>query len=139
MSELLDKDLRYVVKTMSLRNLELLTYEIRDFLISSVSGTGGHLASNLGVVELTVALHHVFDIDRDKIVWDTGHQVYVHKVLTGRAKDFSTLRQLGGISGFPKTGEDASDVYNSGHSSASVSAAMGLAEARDINGDDYNV
>jgi 1-deoxy-D-xylulose-5-phosphate synthase len=124
---------------MTLRNLELLTYEIRDFLISNVSATGGHLASNLGVVELTIALHRVFDVDIDRIVWDVGHQVYVHKILTGRAGEFSTLRQYGGISGFPKTGEDPSDVYNSGHSSSSISAAMGLAEARDIKGESHNV
>jgi len=124
---------------MSLRNLELLTYEIRDFLISSISETGGHLASNLGVVELTVALHRVYDIDHDRILWDVGHQIYVHKLLTGRAKDFASLRQYGGISGFPNTSEDASDVYKSGHSGASVSAAMGLAEARDLNGEDFHV
>ena len=124
---------------MSIRNLELLTYDIRDFLISSVCETGGHLASNLGVVELTVALHRVFDIDRDRIFWDIGHQVYVHKILTGRADSFSELRQYGGISGFPNIEEDSSDVYNSGHSSSSVSAAMGLAEARDLSGEDYNV
>jgi len=139
MSGLIDKDLKNKIKTMSLRNLELLTYEIRDFLISSVGETGGHLASNLGVVELTIALHRVFDVDRDRIVWDVGHQVYVHKILTGRADRFGKLRQYGGISGFPKTGEDPSDVFNSGHGSASISAAMGLAEARDISGEDYNV
>ena len=139
MGKLIEKGLRKKIKTMSLRNLELLTYEIRDFLISSVSESGGHLASNLGVVELTVALHSVFDVDSDRIIWDVGHQVYVHKILTGRANAFPELRQYGGISGFPKTGEDPSDVYNSGHSSASISAAMGLAEARDLKGDDYNV
>ena len=126
-------------KRMSRRELELMTYEIRDFLISNVSSTGGHLASNLGIVELTVALHRVFDVNKDRIVWDAGHQVYVHKILTGRAEDFPTLRQYGGISGFPNTGEDPSDTYNSGHSSTSISAAMGLAEARDIIGEDYHV
>ena len=124
---------------MSLRNLELLTYEVRDFLISRVSRTGGHLASNLGVVELTVALHRVFDVDRDRIVWDVGHQVYVHKILTGRAEGFAGLRQYGGLSGFPKTGEDAADVFNTGHGSTSISAAMGLAEARDIRGEGHHV
>ena len=139
MSSLIKKNLKKSVKTMSIRNLELLTYDIRDFLISNVCETGGHLASNLGVVELTIALHRVFDIDRDRIFWDIGHQVYVHKILTGRADSFSELRQYGGISGFPNTEEDSSDVYNSGHSSSSVSAAMGLAEARDLNGENFNV
>ena len=139
MGSLTNKNIRKRVKTMSLRNLELLTYEIRDFLISNISGTGGHLASNLGVVELTVALHRVFDIDQDRILWDVGHQIYVHKILTGRAQEFSSLRQYGGLSGFPKTGEDPSDVYNSGHSGSSISAAMGLAEARDLNEDNYHV
>jgi len=139
MGSLYAKNLKKRIKTLSMRNLELLTYEIRDFLISSIGETGGHLASNLGVVELTVALHRVFDIDRDRIVWDVGHQVYVHKILTGRAEAFHDLRHYGGISGFPRTAEDPSDVYNSGHSSASISAAMGIAEARDLKGDDYNV
>ena len=139
MAGLIRKDIRSKIKKMSRRNLELLTYEIRDFLISSVSVTGGHLSSNLGVVELTVALHHVFDVDRDRVVWDVGHQVYAHKMLTGRAGMFNTLRQYGGVSGFPDTGEDPSDVYNSGHSSSSISAAMGLAEARDISGEDHHV
>ena len=126
-------------KQMRLRELDLMTYEIRDFLISNVSATGGHLASNLGIVELTVALHRVFDVDRDRIVWDVGHQVYVHKILTGRAEDFQSLRQCGGISGFPKTEENPSDVYNSGHSSTSISVAMGLAEARDLRGEDHHI
>jgi len=139
MGQIIDKYVANKGKHMSRRELELLTYEIRDFLISNVSATGGHLASNLGVVELTVALHRAFDVDSDRIVWDTGHQVYVHKILTGRAGDFPSLRQHGGISGFPNTGEDPTDVYNSGHASASISAAMGLAEARDIRGEDYNV
>ena len=141
MGKLIDK---YVAgkrkgKRMSRRELELLTYEIRDFLISNISVTGGHLASNLGVVELTVALHRVFDVDTDRIVWDVGHQIYVHKILTGRADGFQTLRQAGGLSGFPNTAEDPSDVYNSGHSSTSISAAMGLAEARDIKREDHHV
>jgi len=141
MSKLIDK---YITskrngKRLNRRELELLTYEIRDFLISNISVTGGHLASNLGVVELTVALHRVFNVDRDRIVWDIGHQIYVHKILTGRAGDFSTLRQLGGMSGFPNTDEDPSDVYNSGHASASISAAMGLAEARDMRGENHHV
>ena len=139
MGSLETQNLKKRVKAMSIKNLELLTYEIRDFLISSISAKGGHLASNLGVVELTVALHRVFDLDSDRILWDVGHQVYVHKILTGRADGFSELRDFGGISGFPKTNEDPSDAYNSGHSSASISAAMGLAESRDLNGEKYNV
>ncbi len=90
------------IKKMDIRQLELLSYEIRDMLISTVSDTGGHLASNLGVVELTIALHKVFDAPRDRIVWDVGHQSYVHKLLTGRGASFKSLRQLGGMSGFPK-------------------------------------
>ncbi|MDR1069056.1 MAG: 1-deoxy-D-xylulose-5-phosphate synthase [Clostridiales Family XIII bacterium] len=124
---------------MSIDELRLLSYEIRDFLIHSVAETGGHLAPNLGVVELSIALHRVFDVSRDKIVWDVGHQSYVHKILTGRADKFGTLRQYGGISGFPKSAESVTDIYNSGHSSTSISAAMGLAEARDILNQDHNV
>jgi 1-deoxy-D-xylulose-5-phosphate synthase len=124
---------------MSADELRLLSYEIRDFLIHSVAKTGGHLAPNLGVVELSIALHRVFDAAADKIVWDVGHQSYVHKILTGRADKFDTLRQYGGISGFPKSGESVTDIYNSGHSSTSISAAMGLAEARDILKQDHNV
>jgi len=141
MSKLIEKYIegKQSGRRLSRRELELLTYEIRDFLISNISATGGHLASNLGVVELTVALHRVFNVDRDRIVWDAGHQIYVHKILTGRAGEFSTLRQIGGISGFPNTDEDLSDVYNSGHASASISAAMGLAEARDMRGENHHV
>jgi 1-deoxy-D-xylulose-5-phosphate synthase len=132
-------DFQEHIHKMSNRELELLTYDIRDFLISSVAKTGGHLASNLGVVELTVALHRAFDVCRDKLIWDVGHQSYVHKILTGRAGEFGTLRSFGGLSGFPKTCEHVSDVYNSGHSSSSISAAMGLAEARALTGEDYHV
>jgi 1-deoxy-D-xylulose-5-phosphate synthase len=124
---------------MSIGELELLSYEIRDFLIRSVARTGGHLAPNLGVVELTLALHRAFDVSSDKIVWDVGHQSYVHKILTGRASKFGTLRDFGGISGFPKICEDSADVYNSGHSSTSISAATGLAEARDILNQKHHV
>lgn len=120
------------LKNMSLDELDLLSYSIRDFLISKVSATGGHLASNLGVVELTLALHKVFDSPKDKIIWDVGHQTYVHKILTGRAKDFDTLRQLDGLSGFPKSKESVHDIYDTGHSSVSISAAAGLAAARDL-------
>lgn len=127
------------LKTMDSKELELLAYAIRDFLIEKVSRTGGHLASNLGVVELTMALHKVFDSPRDKIIWDVGHQSYVHKILTGRADAFDGLRQMNGISGFPKTKESLHDVYETGHSSTSVSAAAGMAAARDLKGEDYEV
>ena len=127
------------LKNMSERDLELLTYEIRDFLIEKVSRNGGHLASNLGVVELTIALHRVFDSPKDKIIWDVGHQSYVHKILTGRASCFDGLRCLNGISGFPKREESIHDMFDTGHSSNSISAAMGYAAARDLNGDDYSV
>jgi 1-deoxy-D-xylulose-5-phosphate synthase len=119
--------------------LDLLAASVRDFLITKVSKTGGHLSPNLGVVELTLALHRVFSIPDDKIIWDVGHQTYVHKILTGRAGGFDTLRQYGGMSGFPKPSESAADVCMSGHSSTSISAAMGLAEARNIAGEDYHV
>ncbi|HVI40436.1 MAG TPA: 1-deoxy-D-xylulose-5-phosphate synthase [Anaerovoracaceae bacterium] len=127
------------LKTMSERDLELLTYEIRDFLIEKVSKNGGHLASNLGVVELTIALHKVFESPKDKMVWDVGHQSYVHKILTGRASSFDGLRQLNGISGFPKREESIHDMFDTGHSSNSISAAMGYAAARDLDGEDYSV
>jgi len=127
------------LKTMSDDELDLLSYSIRDFLLEKVSKTGGHLASNLGVVELTIAIHKVYDSPRDKIVWDVGHQSYVHKILTGRAGDFDTLRQLDGMSGFPKTKESMHDCFDTGHSSTSISVAAGLAAARDIKGDDYHV
>lgn len=114
----------------------LLADEIRSFLIDSVSKTGGHLASNLGVVELTIALMRSFDFTKDKIVWDVGHQSYVYKLLTGRRDKFSTLRQFGGLAGFPKTGESSYDFFNTGHSSTSVSAALGLAKANNLKGID---
>jgi 1-deoxy-D-xylulose-5-phosphate synthase len=127
------------VKKLNISELNALCGEIREFLIDSVSKTGGHLASNLGVVELTVAIHKVFDIPRDKIIFDVGHQSYVHKILTGRRDSFSTLRQFGGISGFPKVSESNSDSFNTGHSSTSVSAALGMARGRDLSGENYSV
>lgn len=127
------------LKTMTDNELELLTYSIREFLIDNVSKTGGHLASNLGVVELTIALHKVFDCPNDRIIWDVGHQSYVHKILTGRAKDFATLRQFGGLSGFPKTNESPYDCFNTGHSTTSISAAAGMAAARDLKGEKHEV
>ena len=127
------------LKTMSNRDLGLLCAEIREFLLDKVSVTGGHLASNLGVVELSVALHKVFDSPNDKIIWDVGHQAYVHKILTGRAAGFDTLRQKNGLSGFPKRGESEHDFYDSGHASTSISAAMGYAVARDLKGETHQV
>ncbi|MDR1664703.1 MAG: 1-deoxy-D-xylulose-5-phosphate synthase, partial [Clostridiales bacterium] len=120
------------LKRLSIEQLEKLAAEIREFLIAGVSHTGGHLASNLGVVELTLALHRVFNSPNDKIVWDVGHQSYVHKILTGRRGRFETLRQLDGLSGFPKPGESRHDAFGTGHSSTSISAALGLATARDL-------
>ncbi len=125
------------VKTMSTYSLELMAVQIREKLLEDVSRCGGHLASNLGVVELTLAIHRVFDVYKDRIVWDVGHQTYVHKLLTGRWEDFDTLRQLDGISGFPKRSESRSDAFDSGHSGSSVSAAFGYATARDLKGEDY--
>lgn len=116
-----------------------LAYEIRKFLVKSVTKTGGHLASNLGVVELTLALHSVFDFSKDRLIWDVGHQSYVHKILTGRKDSFDQLRSFGGISGFPKTSESEYDAFNTGHSSTSASAAMGMARARDLSNDNYDV
>ena len=127
------------VKQLKRDELFQLNEEIRAFLIESVSKTGGHLASNLGVVELTTALHKVFDFPKDKIVWDVGHQSYTHKILSGRKSEFGTLRKLGGLSGFPKTAESEYDSFNTGHSSTAISAAIGMARARDLNGDSYSV
>ena len=127
------------IKKLSHEELNILRKEIREFLINSISNTGGHLASNLGVVELTMALHLSFDLPKDKIVWDVGHQSYTHKILTGRKEGFKNLRQYGGMSGFPKTCESACDCFNTGHSSTSISAGLGMAHARDIKGEDYHV
>ena len=117
------------IKNLSSAELVQLADEIRSFLIKNISKTGGHLAANLGVVELTLAIHRIFNVDYDRIVWDVGHQSYTHKILTGRKDLFSTLRQLGGMSGFPKTEESCSDAFNTGHSSTSISAAAGFAVA----------
>ncbi|MGL4737706.1 MAG: 1-deoxy-D-xylulose-5-phosphate synthase [Cellulosilyticaceae bacterium] len=128
-----------LIKNMEIPELHELAKDIRKFLIQSVSQTGGHLASNLGVVELTIALHHVFESPKDKFVWDVGHQAYVHKILTGRRKGFKTLRQTGGMSGFPKRAESPHDIFETGHSSTSISAALGLAAARDLKGEKSHV
>ena len=127
------------IKKLTELELDELGDEIREFLVNNISKTGGHLASNLGVIELTMALHLAFDLPKDKIIWDVGHQSYTHKILTGRKDGFETLRQYGGMSGFPKTQESDCDPFNTGHSSTSVSAGLGLAMAREITGEDYRV
>ena len=125
------------VKQLSLSECEQLAQEIRDFLIRSLSETGGHLASNLGVVELTIALHRFLHFPEDKLVWDVGHQAYTHKILTGRKEQFATLRKTGGLSGFPKRKESDCDAFDTGHSSTSISAGLGLVQARDLKGENY--
>lgn len=127
------------VKKLSIEELDLLAKDIRTFLIKSLSQTGGHLASNLGVVELTIALHYVFNSPEDKLIWDVGHQSYVHKILTGRRGGFKYLRQLDGMSGFPKRKESEHDAFETGHSSTSISAALGMAKARDLKGENHQV
>lgn len=127
------------IKKLTEKQKEQLAEEIREEIIHTVSKTGGHLASNLGVVELTIALHSVFDTPKDKIIWDVGHQTYVHKMITGRKEKMSTLRQLHGIAGFPKAKESEYDCFDTGHSSTSISAALGMARARDLQQKDYHV
>ena len=127
------------VKKLNESEIRQLALEIRAFLVECVSRKGGHLASNLGVVELTLALHYVYSLPKDKIIWDVGHQSYVHKLLTGRKEEFEHLRQWGGMAGFPKTSESKYDSFNTGHSSTSISAAYGLAKARDLRGDSSKV
>ena len=128
------------VKSLSEGDIPALCDEIRDFLVDKVSARGGHLASNLGVVELSVALHRVFDTPNDHIVFDVGHQSYVHKLLTGRGADFDSLRVPGGLSGFPKRDESEHDAFGTGHSSTSISAALGFAIADKLQGkDSYSV
>ena len=127
------------IKQLTEGELEKLRDEIREFLINSISVTGGHLASNLGVVELTMALHLSFELPKDKIIWDVGHQSYTHKILTGRREGFGSLRQYGGMSGFPKANESDCDCFNTGHSSTSISAGLGMAQARELSGEDYHV
>ena len=127
------------VKKLTTEEKKELATEIRKYILDIVSKNGGHLASNLGVVELTIALHSVFNVPEDKIVWDVGHQAYVHKILTGRKEQLKTLRKLDGIAGFPKTKESKADCFNTGHSITSISAALGMARARDIQGKDNSV
>ncbi|MBR6358613.1 MAG: 1-deoxy-D-xylulose-5-phosphate synthase, partial [Lachnospiraceae bacterium] len=126
------------IKKLSKRELPALAAEIRHFLLDNVSKTGGHLSSNLGVVELTIALHRFLDFPEDKLIFDVGHQAYVHKILTGR-KNFESLRQLGGLSGFPKSEESECDAFDTGHSSTALSVAAGLAAARDLKGEHHKV
>lgn len=127
------------IKKLSTPEMQVLCQDIRTFLIDSLSKTGGHVSSNLGVVELTVAMHKVFNSPKDKFIWDVGHQVYIHKILTGRANQFSTLRQFKGLSGFPKRKESVHDCWETGHASTSISAAVGMAYARDLSDEDYHV
>ncbi|NOV88837.1 1-deoxy-D-xylulose-5-phosphate synthase [Clostridium acetobutylicum] len=127
------------IKNMSSDELKEFASEIRKFLIDKISKTGGHLASNLGVVELTLSLHKVFNLKKDKIIWDVGHQAYVHKILTGRKDKFDSLKQFNGLSGFPKRNESIYDAFETGHSSTSISAASGIARARDLSKDNYDV
>ena len=127
------------IKKINKKDYGKLAKEIRGFLVRSVSKTGGHLAANLGAVELTMALHLAMDFPEDKLVFDVGHQAYTHKILTGRKKEFSTLRTYEGLSGFPKRKESDCDAFDTGHSSTSISAAVGLATARDLAGEDYKV
>lgn len=127
------------VKKLNLEQKKQLAEEIRKYILEIVSENGGHLASNLGVVELTIALHSIFDVPKDKIVWDVGHQTYVHKIITGRREQLKTLRKLNGIAGFPKNKESDTDCFNTGHSSTSISVALGMARARDIKGEDNSV
>ena len=138
-SNILDYNFPDDLKKMSVDEMELLAIQIREFLVDKVSKTGGHLASNLGAVELTLALHYFFNPPKDKIIWDVGHQSYVHKILTGRADAFDTLRKFNGLSGFPKTCESEYDVYDTGHSSNSISLAAGFAATRDLSGDDNEI
>ena len=127
------------LKKLSINEKNTLSGEIRNYILDVVSKNGGHLASNLGIVELTIAIHSVFNLDKDKVVWDVGHQTYVHKILTGRKDSLKSLRKLDGIAGFPKTSESKTDCFNTGHSSTSISAAMGIAKARDLKNEDYSV
>ena len=127
------------IKQMDMATLKILAHEIRQRLVQVTSKNGGHLAPNLGVVELTLALHYVYNAPQDKIVWDVGHQAYVHKILTGRAQSIDTIRTYGGLSGFPKRSESEYDAFGTGHSSTSISAAVGFAVARDRRRENHEV
>ncbi|MBO6007607.1 MAG: 1-deoxy-D-xylulose-5-phosphate synthase, partial [Lachnospiraceae bacterium] len=127
------------IKNIEEEQLGTLASEIREFLIDKVSKTGGHLGANLGVVELTMALHLELDLPKDKIIWDVGHQAYTHKILTGRKEGFDNLRKYGGMSGFPKANESDCDTFDTGHSSTSISAGLGMVCARDLRGGDETI
>jgi len=127
------------LKNLNINEKNILAQEIREYIIDVVSKNGGHLASNLGIVELTLAIHNVFDLNKDKLIWDVGHQSYVHKILTGRKEELKTIRKLDGLAGFPKTSESKTDCFNTGHSSTSISAAMGMAKARDLKKENHSV
>src|SRR5215470_11665076 len=127
------------VKTLSRAELTALAAEMRHVIIQTVARNAGHLAPNLGVVELSIALHRVFDSPTDKIIWDVGHQSYPHKLLTGRAEHFDTLRRLGGLAGYPVRSESEHDPFGTSHGSTSISAALGFAAARDLQGGDHHV
>ena len=140
MAELLDNvNSPEDIKKLNYRQLKELAKEIRELIINTVSINGGHLASNLGTVELTLALHYVFDFKSDRLIWDVGHQCYTHKIITGRKDSFHTLRKFRGISGFPKISESPYDHLNTGHSSTSISAALGMASALESNKEKINV
>src|SRR3990172_9843241 len=127
------------LREIPLEELSVLAQEARGRLLECVSQTGGHLASSLGAVELTIAIHRVFDAPRDRIVWDTGHQAYVHKLFTGRREQLRTIRQPGGISGFLRRSESPYDVFGAGHAGTAISAALGMVEARDRRGEEHRV
>ncbi len=127
------------LRKLGINELTMLSGELREYIIESVSKTGGHLASNLGVVELTIALHYAFNTPEDKIIWDVGHQTYIHKILTGRKNLMGSLRQLNGLSGFPKRAESVYDAFDTGHSSTSLSAAIGMARGRDLKNEKHEV
>src|SRR3989338_6160231 len=128
-----------MLRELSTKQLEQIAAEIRQKIIEVTSRTGGHVASSLGAVELAVSLHASLESPKDKIIWDVGHQAYAHKILTGRLERFATLRTLGGISGFPRPSESPHDAFGVGHASTSISAALGLAKARDLKGEKYSV
>src|SRR3990167_1783198 len=127
------------LKKLTIEELPELAEEVRERIVSTISKTGGHLSSSLGAVDIAIAVHYVFNAPADKVIWDVGHQAYAHKLLTGRREAFATIRQLGGISGFPKPSESMYDAFGVGHSSTSISAAMGMAVARDLNHENYRV
>ena len=127
------------LKKLNIEEKKILAQEIREYIIKIVSKNGGHLASNLGFVELTISLHSIFNVPFDKIIWDVGHQTYTHKILTGRKEELKTLRTSGGIAGFPKLEESETDCFNTGHSSTSISIALGMAKARDIKKENNSI